>query len=78
MRFVQQQAEEYKLLRRKPIDGYSITFLILNKHLTTYDQQELQDWIVHFCSGVDKECSDIKLQVNAQARYVTTEFFKAF
>lgn len=78
MRFLQQQAEDYQILRRKPVDGYSISFLILDKHLHEFGRGEMEDWIINFCAVMDKECSDIKIQVNAEARHGTTEFFKAF
>ncbi|KAL3912389.1 MAG: hypothetical protein SGILL_006903 [Bacillariaceae sp.] len=78
MRFLQQQAEDYLILRRKPVDGYSISFLILQKHLEEFGKKSMERWILNFCSVLDKECSDIKIQVNAQARHVTTEYFKAF
>jgi len=79
MRLLQQQAEDhYRLLRRKPLEGYSVTFLITNKHLAVHGRCEIEQTILDFCSRIDKECSDIKLQVNAQARYITTEFCKAF
>lgn len=79
MRFLQQQAEDhYQILRRKPLEGYSVTFLVTNKHLAIHGRHEVEHTILDFCSRIDKECSDIKIQVNAQARYITTEFCKAF
>ena len=79
MRFLTQQAEDhYQILRKKPLDGYSVSFLITNKNIQIHGQQQLQQTIINFCSQMDKECSDIKIQVNAQARYITTEFLKAF
>lgn len=77
MRFLMVQ-EQHPLLRKEPIEGYSVSFLVTNKHLTIYGQEKIQDSILGFCANIDRECSDIKLQVNAQARYVTTEFLKAF
>lgn len=77
MRFLMVQ-EQHPLLRKVPIEGYSVTFLITNKHLAIYGREGIEDSILGFCAKIDKECSDIKLQVNAQARYVTTEFLKAF
>lgn len=77
MRFFMVQ-EQHPLMRKKSLEGYSVTFLVTNKHLTTYGLQRVKETILGFCSKVDKECSDIKLQVNAQARYVTSEFLKAF
>jgi hypothetical protein len=80
LRFLQQQAEDYGILRRKPVEGYSITFLICNHHLARHrhDSIDVLDTILSFCALLDKECSDIKIQVNAEARHVATEFFKAF
>jgi actin related protein 2/3 complex subunit 4 len=77
MRFLMVK-EHHPLLRKKPIKGYSVTFLVTNRHLATHGRQRVEDSILGFCAKIDKECSDIKLQVNAQARYVTTEFLKAF
>ena len=70
--------EHHPLLRKKPIDGYSVTFLVTNRHLAMYGRQRVEEAILSFCAKIDKECSDIKLQVNAQARYVTTALLKAF
>lgn len=77
MRFLMVQ-EQHPLLRKKPIKGYSVTFLVTSKHLSIHGAKTVEDSILGFCAKIDKECSDIKLQVNAQARYVTTEFLKAF
>ena len=75
MRFLMVQ-HHHPLLRKRPLEGYSITFLVTNQHLAVH--KNIKESILSFCSRIDKECSDIKLQVNAQARYVTTEFCKAF
>ena len=78
MRFFQQEAEEYKIVRRKAVDEYSISFLILNQHVRLLGAKTIENWILKFCGVLDRECSEIKIQVNAQARIATTEFFKAF
>ena len=115
MRFLQQQADDsYQLLRKQPVPGYSVSFLITNQHIHVHStsrsswknsakkknnsnngnhsnsnsnsnsdnekvyKQKVQRMILHFCSQMDKECRDIKIQVNAEARYITTEFLKAF
>ena len=70
--------EQHPLMRKKTVEGYSVTFLVTNKHLAIYGRPRVEDTIIGFCQKIDKECSDIKLQVNAQARYVTMEFLKAF
>ena len=78
MRFLQQQADDYKIVRRKPIKGYSITFLVTNLHVEQYSIGDINDMIISFASQVDKECNDIKLKVNAEARHVANELWKAF
>jgi len=105
MRCLQQQADDsYQLLRKQPVKGYSISFLITNQHIHLHStsrtsrkknnnngntsnsnsdnekvyKQEVLQMIVHFCSQMDKECRDIKIQVNEEARYITAEFLKAF
>jgi actin related protein 2/3 complex subunit 4 len=70
--------ENHPLLRKNPVKGYSVSFLVTNRHLAIHGRETVEDSILDFCASIDKECSDVKLQVNAQARYVTSEFLKAF
>lgn len=78
MKFFQQRADQYVILRRKPLDGYSISFLVLNKHVAKYGQEAILQTILDFVSQLDRECSHVKISVNARARLVATEFMKAF
>ncbi|KAG1502294.1 hypothetical protein G6F46_003078 [Rhizopus delemar] len=69
-RFLMMRAENFVILRRKPIEGYDISFLITNNHTEQMYKHKLVDFIVHFMEEVDKEISEMKLSVNTRARTV--------
>jgi actin related protein 2/3 complex subunit 4 len=52
--------------------------LILNTHLTKYGKDNILQTILDFVSHIDRECSEVKISINARARLVATEFLKAF
>jgi len=78
MRFLTQRAENFVVLRRKPAEGYDISFLITNFHTESMFKHKLVDFIIQFMEEVDKEISEIKLGVNARARVTAQEFLKTF
>ena len=78
MRFLSQRAENFIILRRKPVKGYDISFLVTNFHTELYFKHKLVDFIITFMEEVDKEISEMKLQVNARARTVASEFLSVF
>lgn len=65
-------------MRRKPTEGYSISFLITHSHLEKMWKHKLVDFIIHFMEEVDKEISGMKIAINARARIVASEFMKKF
>ena len=73
-RFMMQRAESFVILRRKPIPGYDISFLITNFHTETMLKHKLVDFIIQFMEEVDKEISEMKLSLNARARIVAESF----
>lgn len=77
-RFMMRRAENFIVLRRKPIEGYDISFLITNFHTEQMYKHKLVDFVIHFMEEIDKEISDMKLAVNARARLVSEEFLKRF
>lgn len=77
-RFMTQRAENFVILRRKPVQGYDISFLITNFHTETMYKHKLVDFIIQFMEDVDKEISEMKLSVNARARITAQEFLKQF
>ncbi|XP_031143295.1 actin-related protein 2/3 complex subunit 4 [Sander lucioperca] len=78
MRFMMMRAENFFILRRKPVEGYDISFLITNFHTEQMYKHKLVDYVIHFMEEIDKEISEMKLSVNARARIVAEEFLKNF
>ncbi|XP_074054718.1 actin-related protein 2/3 complex subunit 4 [Macrotis lagotis] len=78
MRFMMMRAENFFILRRKPVEGYDISFLITNFHTEQMYKHKLVDFVIHFMEEIDKEISEMKLSVNARARIVAEEFLKNF
>jgi len=78
MRFLAQRAENFAILRRKPIKGYDISFLITNFHTEMMYKHKLVDFIIQFMEDIDKEISEMKLAVNQRARIVAQEYLKTF
>lgn len=77
-RFLMMRAEDFVILRRKPVEGYDLSFLVTNFHTEQMYQNKLIDFILHFMEEVDKEVSDMKLAVNSRARITAEEFLKLF
>ncbi|KAG9047331.1 Arp complex subunit [Tulasnella sp. UAMH 9824] len=77
-RFMMVRAESFVILRRKPISGYDISFLITNFHTESMLKHKLVDFIIQFMEDVDKEISEMKLSLNARARIVAESYLTAF
>lgn len=78
MRFMMMRAENFVILRRKPVEGYDISFLITNFHTEQMYKHKLVDFIIQFMEEIDKEISEMKLAVNSRARISAEEFLKQF
>lgn len=77
--FLMKRAETLHILRRVPLNGYSISFLVLPRHVDTPRKKEMiTDFIIRFVEVVDKNVNALKLEVNKVSRHVATEFFKQF
>ncbi|KAJ1567014.1 Actin- protein 2/3 complex subunit 4, partial [Cladochytrium tenue] len=77
-RFLMMRAENFVILRRKPVKGYDISFLITNFHTEQMFKHKLVDFIVQFMEEVDKEISEMKLSINARARIVAETYLQQF
>lgn len=77
MRFLCQRADQFRILRRKPIEGYDISFLIMNVHTEQMVVSKLIQFIVTFIKDIDKELSDLKVTLNKRARNCGEEYLKA-
>jgi len=78
LRFLSQRAENFIVLRRKPIKGYDISFLVTNFHTESMYKHKLVDFIIQFMTEIDSEISEMKLAVNGRARTVVTTYLQAF
>ena len=54
--------------------GYDISFLVTNFHTEEMLKHKLVDFIIQFMEEVDKEISEMKLFLNARARFVAESF----
>ena len=72
--FLMRRAENFIILRRKPIKDMDISFLITNQHLDELYREKLVEFILMFVAEVDKEIAEMKLQVNTKARIAATHF----
>jgi len=77
-RFLAQRAEEFVILRRTPVSGYDLSFLITNFHTEDMLKNKLVDFVIYFIQEIDKEVSGMKLDVNSRARVVATTFLSQF
>ncbi|CAK5110509.1 unnamed protein product [Meloidogyne enterolobii] len=77
-KFMCQRADNFIILRRKPLPGYDISFLITATHSEVMYKQKLIDFLIHFMQEIDKEISEMKLALNARARTSAEEFLKRF
>ena len=53
-RFLSQRAEDFVILRRSPIEGYDLSFLITNFHTEEMKRTALVDFIIQFMEDVNK------------------------
>jgi actin related protein 2/3 complex, subunit 4 len=77
-RFLMQRAEQFIIMRRVPVEGYDMSFLVVHTHLETLYKHKLIDFIIQFMEDIDKEISEMKISLNARGRIVATEFMKQF
>mmetsp|Transcript_26019 Transcript_26019/g.78111 ORF Transcript_26019/g.78111 Transcript_26019/m.78111 type:complete len:171 (+) Transcript_26019:186-698(+) len=77
-RFLMQRSEQFVIMRRKPTDGYSISFLITHSHLEKMWKEKLVAFIITFMEDINKEISAMRIALNSRARIVAEEFLKDF
>ncbi|KAG3107551.1 hypothetical protein PI124_g14841 [Phytophthora idaei] len=72
------RAEQFIIMRRVPLEGYDMSFLVVHQHLENMYKHKLIDFIITFMEDIDKEISEMKISLNARGRIVATEFMKQF
>ena len=76
MAFLMQRAEAIGVLRRVPLEGYDISFLITDFHCQEYNMQKLIDFIGRFMEDINAEIHELKLLVNTRGRAVAADYMK--
>lgn len=72
------RAESFVVLRRVPVKGYDISFLVTNKNVEEMMKHKLVDFVIQFMEDVDRELSEAKLSLNARARIVAESYLSTF
>ncbi|XP_038991152.1 actin-related protein 2/3 complex subunit 4-like isoform X1 [Hibiscus syriacus] len=68
LRFLSMRAEAFQVLRRKPVQGYDISFLVTNYHCEDMQKKKLIDFIVQFMEDIDKEITELKMSIAGQVK----------
>jgi len=76
--FLALRASQFHILRRKPLPGWDISFLITNAHLETMLKHKLVDWMIDFIQEIGKDMKDMKIALNPRARTVAREFLQTW
>lgn len=76
--FMMKRAERFRILRKKPVDGYSLTFLVTNEHLLQVPKEVICAFLLKFMQEIDKEISDMKISINARGREIAEAFLRQF
>jgi actin related protein 2/3 complex subunit 4 len=74
--FIMNRADKMEIYRKKPKEGFDVSFLITNYHLEVYRKEDIIDFIVEFIQDIEKEINDMKLIVNSQCRVSSTFFME--
>jgi len=77
-RFLMLRADNFIVLRRKPMPGYDISFLLTNFNVEAMWKHKLIDFVVQFMEEIDSEISSMKIAVNERARTVGYQYLKEF
>lgn len=75
--FLEKRADAFHILRRKPVQGYDVSFLITNDEAETMHKHKLIDFIIQFVSDVEKDIAEMKSAVNARGHRTAVEWFQA-
>jgi hypothetical protein len=71
-------SQAFRVMRRKPVEGYDLSFLLTYSHCEEMYKHKLVDFICTFMEEIDKEINELKLTVNTRGRAVASEFLAAF
>lgn len=72
--FFSRRADAFMILRKKPVEGYDLSFQITAEHLERFDKNLLIDFILEFLETMEADISEMKLNVNTQTRVAASYF----
>lgn len=78
MRFLMQRAEQFIVLRRKPIAGYDISFLVTNVHTEMMYKHKVVDFIMEFITDIDAELANMKFVISCRANAAANHYLRSF
>jgi len=76
--FLMKRAEEYTVMRRIPIEDYSLSLLITDRHIDSLSKKRIISFIILLMEETDKEISSMKISMNSRGRAIAKEFMKLF
>ena len=73
MRFIEQRADHYRVLRRVPVVGHDLSFLITAEHLQVFDRARLINFV---CKCIEQlsGATELKRVALARGRYISNDF----
>ncbi|KAG8344638.1 putative ARP2 3 complex 20 kDa subunit (ARPC4) [Trypanosoma vivax] len=75
--FLAQRAQQFRVLRKKAIPGYDISFLITHDEMETMYRSKIIDFIITFLVDIDSDIAAMKLNMNQRGRRAAAEFFQS-
>jgi len=76
--FMRQHAEHLPIVRRHPVAGHDVSFLVTDAHTARYKVCDLIDFFVAFASETPGFLRELKLAVSAQNRAAAADFVRSF
>ena len=52
MGFLEQRAEQFKILRRKPVEGFNLSFLVTDEHLIEFSKDKVRIASLIYCGTI--------------------------
>ncbi|AAQ15747.1 ARP2/3 complex subunit, putative [Trypanosoma equiperdum] len=75
--FLAQRGQQFRILRKKPIAGYDISFLITHEEVEVIPRSKIIEFVITFLMEMDKDITLLKINANERARRAARQFFQA-
>jgi actin related protein 2/3 complex subunit 4 len=74
--FMMQRADNIDIIRRKPVPGFDISFLVTARHLQVFDKAALIDFIITLMTEL-ASVNDLKRLISSRGRISSVSITKA-